>query len=193
MLERIGMTVAPADAVDLLVECHGRIRGFLAMARRLGAARDAEPTAVTEAALQVCRYFTEALPLHARDEEESVLPRLRGRDPALDAALEIMARQHREHQAPLGVLVDACAELAREPGRLTDLGPVITGAAEELERHFADHLAREESTIFPAMRRLLDQATDLSVVMEFRERRRAGAGPQASPIGAKVTGCGRSA
>ena len=60
MLGKIGRSAAPADAVALLLECHGRIRAFLAMARRVGEA------------IQVHRNFTLALPLHARDEEESI-------------------------------------------------------------------------------------------------------------------------
>ena len=117
------------------------------------------------------RYFTEALPLHARDEEESIEPRLRGRDPAVDQALEVMVRQHREHQRPLGALVMACAELARDSGRQAELRPVISAAAEELERLFADHLAREETVVFPAVRRWLDQAAQSAIVAELRARR----------------------
>ncbi|HEX9400550.1 MAG TPA: hemerythrin domain-containing protein [Anaeromyxobacter sp.] len=67
-------------------------------------------------------YFTEALPLHARDEEESVLPRLHGRDSAVDAELAAMEREHREHGPPLEVLVRAClypAALCRLPYSLS--------------------------------------------------------------------------
>jgi iron-sulfur cluster repair protein YtfE (RIC family) len=176
MLQRIAMTAAPADAVDLLLECHVRIRAFLATARRLGEAGDAEAALVAETARQVHRYFTHALPLHAADEEESILPRLRGREPELDAALEVMARQHQEHRPPLQVLVSACASLAGDPGRCAQLGPTIAAATTELERHFADHLAREEAVIFPAMRRLLDREADAAITTELRRRRQA-AGP----------------
>jgi hemerythrin-like domain-containing protein len=177
MLQRIRVPVAPGDAVDLLVECHGRIRGFLALARRLGAPHAAEPVEIRDAARQVHRYFTLALPLHAKDEEESILPRLRGRDPAVDAELTTMVREHQDHEQPMGTLVAACEELANDPGRRRELGPVAARAAEELERHFTDHLAREETVIFPAMRRLLDRATDSAIVAEIRRRRQATAGP----------------
>jgi hemerythrin-like domain-containing protein len=166
-----GKPAVPADAVDLLLECHGRIRTFLALAGRLGEARGVAPDAVMDAAFRVHRYFTLALPLHARDEEESVAPRLRGRDPAVDAELENMAREHREHEPPLAALVEACAQLARDPGRHGELAATVQRAAGDLERHFAAHLAREEAVIFPAIRRLLDQAADAALVKEIRLRR----------------------
>lgn len=183
MLVQPGKPAPPDDAVDLLLECHERIRAFLALARRLGEARGAAPDAVADAAFRVHRYFTLALPLHARDEEESVAPRLRGGDPAVDAELETMAREHREHEAPLGALVEACAHLARDPGRHGQLAPTVQGAARELERHFAAHLAREEGVIFPALRRLLDRASGDALVKEIRLRR-VGVAERASGQGA---------
>jgi iron-sulfur cluster repair protein YtfE (RIC family) len=171
MLGKIGKPVMPADAVDLLLECHGRIRAFLAMARRLGEAVDESAEAVSDAAFQVHRYFTLALPLHARDEEESILPLLRGRDPLVAPQLDVMVREHREHQRPLGQLIDACAEIGADPGRHPVLASSVRRFAVELDRHFFHHLAREEEVIFPAVRRLLDAATDASIVKEIRLRR----------------------
>lgn len=176
MLTRPGKPAAPLDAVDLLVECHGRIRNFLALARRLGEVQGAAADAVADAAFSVNRYFTLALPLHARDEELSILPRLRGHDPAVDAELETMVREHREHERPLRVLVAAFSEVSRDPSRYGELAATLGRAAEELERHFVAHLAREEAVIFPAVRRLLDQVADAAVVKEIRLRRLGVAG-----------------
>lgn len=162
----------PGDAVELLLECHARIRSFLDLARRLGGAQGAADEAVADAAFRVSRYFTVALPLHARDEEESIVPRLRGRDPAVDAELEAMVCEHREHEQPLRALVAACADLARDTSRHGELAATVMGSAAELERGFAAHLAREEAVIFPAIRQLLDQTTDAPVVKEIRLRRR---------------------
>jgi hemerythrin-like domain-containing protein len=171
MLIRLGGRPAPVDAVDLALECHERIRAFLALARRIAEARDPSPETVAEAAARVRRYFVEALPLHAQDEEESILPRLLGRDPAVDAALERMAREHGEHERPLAELVAACEVLSREPRRLGELAPALGARARELEAHFATHLAGEEEVILPAMRRWLDAAADAEIVREIRARR----------------------
>jgi hemerythrin-like domain-containing protein len=174
MLIRPGKPAVHGDAVDLLLECHGRIRAFLGMARRLGEARNEPAEAVSDAAMQVHRYFTLALPLHARDEEDSILPRLRGRDHRVDRELEVMVEEHRAHEDPLGRLVEACAAIGADPGRQLSLGGVVLESTAELDRHFLHHLAREENEIFPAVRRLLDPETDARIVLEIRERRQAG-------------------
>ncbi len=171
MLTRLGKPAVPGDAADLLLECHQRIRVFLALAGRLGEAGAQPAEAVADAAFRIRRYFTLALPLHARDEEDSIAPRLRGREPAVDAELAAMAREHREHEPPLAVLVEACAQLARDPGRRAELAAVLRRATRDLGRHFAVHLAREEEVVIPAARRLLDAAADAEVVKEIRLRR----------------------
>jgi hemerythrin-like domain-containing protein len=186
VLTVLGRSSAPADAVDLLLECHDRIRNFLALARRIAERGAGDPAGVPEAAERVRRYVTQALPLHARDEEESILPRLRGRDPALDAALATMTREHLEHEPPLAALVEACEALAEDPARLPDLAPAVLRATAELEHHFAAHLQREEEVVFPAMRRLFDAATDAAVVAEIRARR--GVGTPATPAAAAGPG-----
>lgn len=78
MLERIGLHEAGIEAVDLLVECHGRIRKALATAHRLAAGTSADSESIADAALGVSSYFAEALPLRAQDAEESILHRLPG-------------------------------------------------------------------------------------------------------------------
>ncbi len=181
MLTRLGKPAAAGDAVDLLLECHVRIRQLLAVARRIAEARGEDPAAVAEAAGRVVRYFTQALPLHARDEEDSILPRLRGRDPAVDRALGDMTREHAEHERPLAALVLACDGIASEPGRHADLAAAVLEPAAALERHFAAHLAREEEVVFPAVRRLLGAAEDAAIVAEIRRRRGVGEPPAPAP------------
>lgn len=171
MLTRLGTPASPEDAVGLLLDCHDRIRTFVALARRIAAAGPDERAGVPEAAARVARYFAQALPLHARDEEESVLPRLRGRAPDVDAALAAMQREHREHEEPLGAVVAACEVLARDPARHAELAPGLARTADELDAHFARHLRREEEVVFPALRRLLTREDDAAIVRELRARR----------------------
>lgn len=171
MLTRLGRPAAPGDAVDLLLECHVRIRAFLGMARRLAEGAAAPPEELAATAERVHRYFAQALPLHALDEEESILPRLRGLDPEVDRELDEMVHEHAGHGPPLEALLAACAALAREPARHAALAAALGDATAELERHFAAHLAREEAVIFPAVRRLLDPAADAAIVRELRARR----------------------
>src|SRR5215468_1101653 len=97
MLTRIGSSPEPADVVDLLIECHERIRSFIAPAGRVANADRPSAVEVREVARRITRYFSEALPLHVADEEESIMPRLRGKTAELDASLSEMREEHREH------------------------------------------------------------------------------------------------
>lgn len=171
MLTRLGGKATAEDSVGLLLDCHERIRTFLATAARLTVAGAEPPAALGDAAHRVGRYFAEALPLHARDEEESILPRLRGRDAELDDALETMAREHREHEGPLGRVLAACRALERDPSALPQVAGPLAAAAAELDERFARHLALEEAAVFPAIRRWLSPADDAAVVRELRARR----------------------
>jgi len=58
--------------------CHGRIRHHLALAHRILETSPSGTSAhhVADAASDVARYFTIALPLHAADEDLSMRPRL---------------------------------------------------------------------------------------------------------------------
>jgi hypothetical protein len=79
MLIKIGPQKEISDIVDLLLECHERIRSFIGLAGRLANCGPVSDTEVSDAAARVVRYFSESLPLHVADEEESILPRLLGR------------------------------------------------------------------------------------------------------------------
>ena len=185
MLTRLGAPATSEDSVGLLLECHDRIRSFLALARRIAEAGPGAREGVADAAARVSRYFREALPLHARDEEESILPRLRGREPAVDEALAEMAREHAAHGPPLAALVAGCDALAADPGRLDAVAPALARAAAELDAHFAEHLRREEGVIFPALRRLLAAEDDAAIVRELRARRGVAGGAPGPRAGAR--------
>lgn len=160
----------PADLVDLLGECHDRIRRFAALARQAATRRDAPSAEVVQACVDVERYFLEALPLHVADEEESIEPRLRGLSPPVDRALDAMEEEHRRHGPMLQALLRATARVRRAPDDDAARSELAT-AAEGLEREFGEHLALEESVVFPAIRELLSQETQRCVVDELRRRR----------------------
>ncbi len=166
----IGRRPQAEGLVDLLLECHQRIRAFTALAAQVGRRGDLPDAEVIDACLRCERYFTEALPLHVRDEEESLLPRLRGRSPAVDEALAAMHRQHDEH---LPLLAPLLAALREARGAPADTAPRarLAAAAAAAEAAFDEHLAIEERTLFPAARALpADQQA--AVVAELRARRR---------------------
>jgi hemerythrin-like domain-containing protein len=172
MLTRIGTHPRPAeDVVDLLAECHVRIRSFGDLAVLLAAAKDPSVDEVRNSAEGVRRYFAEALPLHVADEEESILPRLAGRDPAVDKALVSMHREHGADAPTIGRVVDLCATLAERPGAHRELAADLATAAQAMREALERHLVGEEETIFPAIRRVLSEDDRARMIAELRARR----------------------
>lgn len=170
MLKQIGkQRRGPPELVDLLLDCHAKIRHFVALAQAVGS-RDAEDAQRMEACEQARRYFSLALPLHVADEEQSLLPRLRGRDTALDIALAMMHAEHASHEQSVAALLAALSRLHDAPS-----DPLLRAhakqAADALAVSFGHHLAAEEAHVFPAVSRLLDAEAQRAVLAELRARR----------------------
>ena len=158
------------DLVDLLLACHDRIRSFAALARTAGERTDALESEIVDACSRVERYFTEALPLHVRDEEESLVPRLRGHSPELDRALGAMTEEHASHEQLLRNLLRASSNVRRDPAAAAARGELVA-AAEQVARELGEHLALEEKDIFPVIRRVLSPTAQAEIVLELRRRR----------------------
>lgn len=173
MLIGKGPRVVSENLVDLLLECHQRIRSFSALAREVSEQSNYDSEEVTNACLSVTRYFTQALPLHVDDEEQSILPRLIGRLPRLDDALALMQAQHAQHQGPLGRMLAICTELAAPSARASELATELRPLAQIVERELGEHLELEESIIFPGISQYLTDTEQAMVVRELRARRQA--------------------
>jgi hemerythrin-like domain-containing protein len=171
LLIKIGPAKEASDIVDLLLECHERIRFFVGLAGRLANSDSVSDNEVHDAAAQLVRYFSESLPLHVTDEEESVLPRLLGRSGSLDEALETVRGEHEAHRAALESLLGLCRKLENSPQQLPELREKLRETAATLERHFVAHLDEEERTVFPAIRTLLSIEDQEAMLREFRARR----------------------
>jgi iron-sulfur cluster repair protein YtfE (RIC family) len=165
---------APSGFVGMLADCHTRIRRFAALAQRLADERDASPEAIRDAAHRVQRYFGEALPLHVADEDETVVPRLLGREPELDASLHRMSDEHRGHGDPLAELLELCGRLTREPASHAEVRDRLRAVTAVLVPAFTDHLAHEEEVIFPALASLFagEPGVEAEMLDELRARRR---------------------
>lgn len=170
MLVSLGKRQVAEDVVDLLLECHGRIRKFLAMARELAAATAAQPAEIADVAQQVRRYFSESLPLHIDDEHEDILPRLSGAGADVDRALAAMEAEHVSHAPIVTRLVELCGLLVGDPRQLAAVAPELITVVDRLSTEFSVHLEREESVIFPALRQLPAAVRD-QVLVAMRERR----------------------
>lgn len=170
---QIGRRPDGVESVEsALLDCHGRIRDMTALASRLASSVPAADDEVVEAATRVSRYFSESLPLHEADEEESLRPRLIGMSEPVDSALADMTAQHGDMHAHVDELVALTSSMAAEPSRRGDDG-VAEGLARvvaTLEDIWERHLALEETVLLPAVTEL-DDATKASMRAEMKARR----------------------
>lgn len=171
MLTTIGRNPGPATAVDLLRACHQRIRHFTDVISRIAAAEGEPEADVADAAKRVNRYFTIALPLHIQDEERTILPRLTGKDAAVDAALAEMAAEHLEHEATMAEVLSLTTQVNEAPAELARFAPDLARIATTLDSFWKVHLVREEQVIFPAILRLFDERAHTEAQAEYKDRR----------------------
>jgi iron-sulfur cluster repair protein YtfE (RIC family) len=142
------------DVVAALAQCHDRIRATVALARTLAGSPDAAAAEIAEAAMRIRRYFTEALPRHVADEDDTIAPMLAGSDPAVDAALAELAAQHHRHDPVIAELIAVATAIEADPSQLSAHAAELARIAGALAVEFAAHLALEEQVIHPAIRAL---------------------------------------
>ena len=172
MLVKLGTQIKSVDdPVELLLECHGRIRDFTAQLGRLAQAASAPPAQIQDAAARIGRYFTVGLAHHVEDEEQAVRPLLRGRSAELDAALARMCDEHESHHPAVERAVALCRRLEWEPGALAGLSQELGAVSEKLSAEFEAHLREEEEVVFPALRALLGPDELSKLRQEIRGRR----------------------
>jgi hypothetical protein len=164
---------AVVDPLALLLDCHDRIRSFVATAARIASAPDVAPAQISDAAARVRRYFSVALPLHEQDEEQSIAPRLlRASPPAVVVdALGTMTAEHARLHELLAELDVSWSRLCTQPEAIAVLAPRLTAAQLALEVTFDDHLMLEETVVFPSAARLLAPDALRAIAAEIRARR----------------------
>jgi iron-sulfur cluster repair protein YtfE (RIC family) len=166
--------VAPATALDMLQGCHDRIRHFLQLSHTLADAVDAPQNDIAEAAASISRYFSEALPLHEADENQTLFPRLYDAAPLgspLREAAKTMIEQHRMIDELVAELLSLCGVIQPLPERLPDLAQRLRHVTSALDQAFASHLNMEETVIFPALH-LFTPAQLEEITREMQQRRR---------------------
>lgn len=158
----------PDDVVEVFLQSHAFARSMLSLAERLCAAQADDSTSAT--ARRVADYFTHHLEVHHADEELSLAPRLAGKHKVLDQTLAAMRLEHVQLHALISRVSFLCGLIARDPGRMMTVRFELSGAVEHLRRCIEAHQAREESLLFPAVRRLLgwDDIDDMRAEMALR-------------------------
>jgi iron-sulfur cluster repair protein YtfE (RIC family) len=162
----------PDDVVEAFLQSHAFARSMLSLAERLASAQADESTAAM--AQRVATFFTHHLEVHFADEESSLAPRLQGRHLAIDQALAAMRLDHVQLHALICRVAFLCQSVAKDAPRLMTLRFELAGAVEQLRRCLHSHQEREESLLFPAVRRLLDWQDIEAMRTEMALRRAPG-------------------
>lgn len=161
-----------SNPLGLLSDCHRRIERFLDVlvrvhAKRRGGKLQTEEKASLEKALN---YFRNSAPKHTADEEESLFPRMRASGSAL-ACLKRLEGDHeaanRDHEIvdSLGVLWLAEGKLSSEDA--DELGRSLN----RLAILYSEHIAIEDSELFPIAARVLPESDLAAVGREMAARR----------------------
>jgi hemerythrin-like domain-containing protein len=150
-----------ADPLAFLAAEHGRQRALLGHLDRLANNRTGSRVAIARA---LVAWLACELPLHLRDEEESLYPRIGG---AALPVVRILSEENRES-----------ATLRRD--LRSDLAMIATGhrpsarftaAAQDFIARYRRHLAIEEDEIMPTARRCLSSTACGLITREMAARR----------------------
>jgi len=117
-----------------------------------------------EVLVDVFRYFTEYADVHHHPLEEIVFARLQGRDPAHDAAIAPISRQHELLTAASRRLREVLEGV--EDAAIVRLDQLLESARTYLSRLQA-HMDVEEQELFPLAERLLTEQDWHEIAAEF--------------------------
>lgn len=163
------------NPIGMLKDCHRRIEHFLDILSHVAeraysrALTDEEQAAVQSA----LRYFHVGGQRHTADEEESLFPRLRGAASASNfEAVDQLEKDHRcandLHEA-----VESLYTTWASSGGLSaaDQQRLLTNM-KQLKRLYAEHIAVEETLVFPHAQQVLDSRDIEAIGAEFSARRK---------------------
>ena len=133
------------DPVGMLRACHEKM---LAHCERLSALADHEglDDAARETARNISRYFSQSAPLHHRDEEQDLFPRINRQ--SLKIA-ELVFTLKREHETLDALWDSIAAELKQLPA--DGFSAAFRQTAREFSTLCSQHIARENRELLPLL------------------------------------------
>jgi iron-sulfur cluster repair protein YtfE (RIC family) len=159
-----------SDGLKLLLAYHERFLGegqrLMAFAATL--AQQGLDEAGAAEALRLAEWYENAMPLHHRDEERALFPRIVNRSFLIDGMIERLALDHDEIEALWGEL----APFLRHPEQIAN-PKRLSQVAHPFEKLLREHIVRENEDFFPNLETLLpsDRRRDIGLDMaRFRGR-----------------------
>ena len=152
-----------SDGLAVLLAYHER---FLVGQRLVAFAATLAQQGLDEAgaaeALRLAEWYETAMPLHHRDEERALFPRIVNRTFLIDGMIERLALDHDEIEALWGEL----APLLRHPEESAN-PKRLSQVAHPFEKLLREHIVRENEDFFPKLEALLasDRRRDIGLDM----------------------------
>ncbi len=173
MLKLSSPGATPASDQDatfhqLLLACHGRIRGLAPAFAALRGARPTDPRAI-QTANGLLRYLRVGLVQHAEDEDQTLAPRLLDLHDSDDLRVAVEAMEDEHGAVEDGRRAAIHALQAWLDGDDPE-GHGLAAASAWLDGVLLPHIAQEEATVFPGIARL-PEAERARMLVELRQRR----------------------
>jgi iron-sulfur cluster repair protein YtfE (RIC family) len=153
-----------SDGLKVLLAYHER---FLVEGQRLVTfaptlAQHGLDEAAAAQALRLAEWYESAMPLHHRDEERALFPRIVNRSFLIDGMIERLALDHDEIEAAWGQL----APLLRHPEQIAN-PKRLSQVAHPFEKLLREHIVRENEDFFPKLETFLpsDRRHDIGLDM----------------------------
>lgn len=141
-----------SDGLAVLVAYHERflVEGERLVAFAVTLAQQGLDEAGAAEALHLAEWYENVMPLHHRDEERALFPRIVNRTFLIDGMIERLALDHDEIEAAWGEL----APLLRHPEEIANPKRLFQ-VAHPFEKLLREHIVRENEDFFPPLKTLL--------------------------------------
>ena len=141
-----------SDGLAVLLAYHERflVAGQRLMALAATVAQQGLDEAGAAEAFRLAEWYENAMPLHHRDEERALFPRIVNRTFLIDGMIERLALDHDE----IGVSWGDLAPLLRHPEQIAN-PKRLSQVAHPFEKLLREHIVRENEDFFPTLETLL--------------------------------------
>ncbi|MCA8939244.1 MAG: hemerythrin domain-containing protein [Planctomycetes bacterium] len=181
------------DPFTILVGCHRRIERFIADLKRSAEllTRGQHDESVSRAIGDALHFFRVAAPLHTRDEEESLIPRLnkamRVSDEMYEHTVKHILDDHQEldelhleiDRLGLGLIETLSRQGGLEEVSKGEALAAFASAVEKAEEIYTSHMIVEERDVAPLAKAIIPPEELRAIGREMAERR--GIDPDAPP------------
>jgi iron-sulfur cluster repair protein YtfE (RIC family) len=166
---------ATEDAFGILAHCHEHILEKLGVLETISTRLRDEPTfddSILAGFCDVLTFLDTAIPMHSADEEQTLFPRLREREPFAGmlgegTPMDCMESEHVTHQAMM-------AELKKQIMRRD--AELAVRAARTIVSEYREHIGKENEILFPMARQIITEPALIeTMTVEMRARRQAAA------------------